>query len=150
MKVSLPVAKNMDDLNKKLYYKGQSRFLIMNAESEFIKTFGENLRDVRIDVNIDQRFPYDFMIIFVRFVCEVELIAPRVLHNLSADGTLWFAFPKKSSKKISSDLDKDHGWEVLIDRGLDKVRLVSLDKEWSALRFRNARYIKSERGRFAG
>ena len=122
----------------------------MNADNEFIKSFGLTLKDVRIDENIDQRFPYEFMIIFVKFVCEVEVISPKALHNLSADGTLWFAFPKKRSKKISSDLDKDHGWEVLIDRGLDKVRLISLDKDWSALRFRNARYIKSGRGRFSG
>ncbi len=140
----------MDNLYKKLSYKSQNRILVMNAESEFIRAFKKEYSEVRVDEGIDQRFPYEFMIVFVRFVCEVELIAPRVLHNLAADGTLWFSFPKKSSKKISSDLDKDHGWEVLIDRGLDKVRLVSVNKEWSAIRFRNARYIKSSKGRFSG
>ena len=140
----------MEALFKKLNYKGQKRFLIMNAEKEFLENARHDFPGAQIDTDIDQRFPYEFMIIFVKLVCEVETVAPRALHNLAADGTLWFAFPKKGTKKISSDLDRDHGWEVLIDRGLDKVRLVSLDKIWSALRFRNARYIKSARGRFQG
>jgi hypothetical protein len=140
----------MDNLYKKLGYKYQNRILIMNDNIEFIRDFKKEHGGVRVDDSIDQRFPYEFMIVFVKFVCEVEQLAPRVLHNLSADGTLWFSFPKKSSKKISSDLDRDHGWEVLIDRGLDRVRLVSINKEWSAIRFRNARYIKSSKGRFSG
>lgn len=135
----------MDGLITKLNYKGQKRIVVINAQENFIEYFESALPGVQIDTEIDQRFPYEFMIIFVRFVNEVEVIAPRALHNLISDGILWFAYPKKSSKKLSSDIDRDHGWEILTDRGLDKVRLVSLDNDWSALRFRNIRFIKSSR-----
>jgi hypothetical protein len=139
----------MDKLITKLNDKGQKRIAVINAGEEFLGSLGTELKEVQIDKVIDQRFPYEFMIIFVRFVCEVELLAPQALHNLTADGLLWFAYPKKTSRKLTSDIDRDHGWEVIVDRGFDKVRQIAIDEEWSALRFRNVRFIKSAQRRFA-
>jgi hypothetical protein len=139
----------MDDLITKLNYKGQQRIAVINAGEKFLEFFEKELRGVQIDKDIDQRFPYEFMIFFVQLVYEIELLAPKALHNLTSDGILWFAYPKKRSKKHSSDIDRDHGWEVLIDRGFDKVRLVAIDDDWSALRFRNVRFIKSVQRRFS-
>ena len=76
------------------------------------------------------------------------MYAPMILHNLMADGILWFCYPKKTSKKYKSDIDRDHGWEPLNDSGLHGIRLVAIDNDWSALRFRNKKYIKSISGRF--
>ena len=117
----------MVDLLKKLNYKGQQRIAVVNADDRFLEYLASELKGVQIDRTIDQRFPYEFMIMFVRLFYEVELLAPKALHNLTSDGVLWFGYPKKTSKKVSSDIDRDHGWEVLIDRGFDKVRLISLD-----------------------
>jgi hypothetical protein len=139
----------MEALLAKLNYKGQKRIAVINAPGKFVEYFENTLKEVRIDKEIDPRFPYEFLILFVSLVSEVESLAPKALHNLISDGILWFAYPKKRSKKISSDIDRDHGWEILTERGLDKVRLVSLDDEWSALRFRNVRFIKSTHGRFS-
>ena len=115
----------------------------------FFDFLEKELKVFRLIKTSIRRFPYEFMIIFVRFVSEIELLALKALHNLTSDGILWFAYPKKTSKKFSSDIDRDHGWELLIDHGFDKVRLVALDDDWSALRFRNIRFIKSAHGRFA-
>ena len=139
----------MDDLLTKLNYKGQQRIAVINAGEKFLALVEKELNGVQIDKNIDQRFPYEFIIIFVQHVPEVELVAPKALHNLTSDGILWFAYPKKTSKNISSDIDRDHGWEVLINRGFDKVRLISIDDDWSALRFRNVRFIRSIHSRFS-
>ena len=139
----------MDKLMSKLNYKSQQRIAVINADEKILVFLEKELTGVQIDKEIDQRFPYEFMILFVRSVSEVELLAPKALHNLTSDGILWFAYPKKTSKKLSSDIDRDHGWEILIDRGFDKVRLVSIDNDWSALRFRNVRFIKSVHGRFS-
>jgi hypothetical protein len=139
----------MDKLLTKLNYKGQQRIAVINAGDKFLSALEEGLKGVQVDRAIDQRFPYEFLIIFVQLVSEVEFMAPKALHNLTADGVLWFAYPKKTSKKLSSDIDRDHGWEVLIDRGFDKVRMVAVDEDWSALRFRNVRFIKSAQRRFS-
>jgi hypothetical protein len=84
----------------------------------------------------------------LKSVSEVEQIAPVTIHNLMADGVLWFCYPKKTSKKYNSEIDRDHGWKVLIDSGFYGIRLVAIDPDWSALRFRNKKYIKSASGRF--
>ena len=133
----------MKELLRKLNYKGQERIALINAEEDFALTLSAELKSVVIDKEIDPRYPYSFIILFVKSVSEVEHITPMALHNLMADGILWFCYPKKSSKKYSTDLDRDHGWNTLNDSGLHGVRMVSVDDDWSAFRFRNARYIKS-------
>lgn len=138
----------MENLLSKLNYKGQKRIAVINPSMEFRKSLERIIPDVTIDSEIDPRYPYEFILLFVKLVSEVENYAPLALHNLVSDGVLWFAYPKKTSKKFSSDIDRDHGWEVLIDRGFDKVRQVAVDDDWSALRFRNVRFIKSSSARF--
>src|SRR5665647_2790731 len=138
----------MKSLLTKLNYKGQKRISIINAEESFISSISSELKDVIIDQEIDLRYPYEFIILFVTRVSELEFLAPMALHNLMADGVLWFCYPKKTSKKYSSDIDRDHGWKVLNDSRLYGVRLVTIDADWSALRFRNIKYIKSASGRF--
>ena len=138
----------MKNLLDKLNYKGQKRISIINAEESFINTISSDLIDVTVDKKIDPRYPYEFIIIFVKSVSEVEQIAPVTIHNLMADGVLWFCYPKKTSKKYNSEIDRDHGWKVLIDSGFYGIRLVAVDENWSALRFRNKKYIKSASGRF--
>jgi hypothetical protein len=138
----------MKNLLDKLNYKGQKRISVINADEQFIHTISADLRDVVIDQKIDPRYPYEFIIIFVKTISDVEHFAPITVHNLMADGVLWFCYPKKTSKKYSSDIDRDHGWKILNDSGLHGIRLVAVDKDWSALRFRNRKYIKSTSGRF--
>jgi hypothetical protein len=138
----------MNNLLGKLNYKGQKRISIINAEEKFISAIASDLYDVTIDQKIDPRYPYEFIIIFVKSIAEVEQVAPMTLHNLMADGILWFCYPKKTSKKYKSDLSRDFGWKVLNDSGLDGIRIVSIDDDWSAFRFRNKKYIKSTSERF--
>lgn len=138
----------MKSLLTKLYYKGQKRISVINAEESFILLISNELKDVIIDQEIDPRYPYEFIILFVTRVSELEFLAPMALHNLMADGVLWFCYPKKTSKKYNSDIDRDNGWKVLNNSRLYGVRMVTIDADWSALRFRNIKYIKSASGRF--
>jgi hypothetical protein len=138
----------MKNLLDKLNYKGQKRISVINAEETFVHSISSELKDVIIDQKIDPRYPYQFIIIFVKSVSEVEILAPVTLHNLMADGVLWFCYPKKTSKKYRSDIDRDHGWKALNDSGLYGIRMVAIDEDWSALRFRNKKFIKSTSDRF--
>jgi len=138
----------MKTILDKLNYKGQKRIAIINAEKSFIKALSKELKDIQTDMEIDQRYPYEFIILFVKSISEVEAIAPVALHNLLVDGVLWFCYPKKTSKKYSSDIDRDHGWKALNDLGFYGIRLVAIDDDWSAMRFRNIKYIKSVSERF--
>ena len=139
----------MKNLVGKLNYKGEERIAIINAEEKFNALFSNELMNVIIDKEIDPRFPYSFILVFVKLVAEVELYTPMTLHNLIADGVLWFCYPKKTSKEYSSDLDRDHGWKTLNDSGFHGIRIVAIDENWSAMRFRNVRYIKSSNEKFS-
>jgi hypothetical protein len=138
----------MKNLLEKLNYKGQKRISIINADESFIKLISGEVKDLIIDQKIDPRYPYEFIILFVKSESDIESFAPTTVHNLIADGVLWFCYPKKSSKKYKSEIDRDHGWKILNDSGLHGIRLVAIDKDWSALRFRNKKYIKSSSVRF--
>jgi len=138
----------MKNLLEKLNYKGQKRIALINPEENFILAPFDEIREIQIDNKIDPKYPYDFMLIFVRKVTEVREITPAALHNLKADGKLWFCYPKKTSKKHTSNIDRDHGWKTLNDLDFYGIRMVSIDDDWSALRFRNLKYIKATSDRF--
>jgi hypothetical protein len=138
----------MKELLKRLNYREYKRIALINADDSFFNAVAKELKEVIIDREIDQRCPYEFMIFFVRSVTEVEQLAQIAIHNLTADGVLWFCYPKKTSKKYSSGLDRDHGWNSLNDAGLHGIRMAAIDDDWSALRFRNIKFIKSASGRF--
>jgi hypothetical protein len=133
----------MRTLLEKLNYKGQERIAIINAIDSFRISLSDALKDVKIDTEIDPRFPYGFVLIFVTSVSEVESLTPKAIHNLLVDGILWFCYPRKTSKNYRTDIDRDHGWKALNDSGLFGIRMVRIDEDWSALRFRNVKFIKS-------
>ncbi len=137
----------MTDLLVKLNYKGQGRIAVINAEEGFLNYLSAATEEVIIDKNIDPRYPYRYMIFFVESISEVEHMTPIALHNLTADGILWFCYPKKRSKKYKTDLSRDHGWKSLSDASFRGTRIISVDDNWSAIRFRNVKYIKSSGSR---
>jgi len=56
---------------------------------------------------------------------------------------VWFAYPKGSSKKYTSQINRDNGWAVLGKAGFEPVRMVAIDEDWSAVRFRRVEFIKT-------
>ncbi len=139
----------MNKLLEKLNYKGNNRIAVLNAENIFMENLSDALGEVTVDKVIDPRFPYEFIMIFVRTQAEIETFTSVALHNLLCDGLLWFCYPKKTSKKYKSSVDRDHGWQTLNDVGFHGIRLVSIDDDWSAMRFRSVKFIKSASGKFA-
>jgi len=129
----------MKKLLEKLNYKDQQRIVLLNADDKLRKQFAAALKHITIDADIDPRFPYHFMMIFVKNVAEVENVTTGVIHNLSDDGVLWFCFPEKSSTKLETDLSKDFGWKSLNDSGFQGKQLIAVNNDWSALRFKHVK-----------
>jgi hypothetical protein len=138
----------MKEILKKLNYRDYWRIAVINAEESFYEAVVWELKEVIIDREVDQRCPYEFMIFFVRNVSEVDQLSPTAFHNLTADGVLWFFYPKKTSEKYSPGLDRNHGWNSLNNAGFHGIRMVSIDNNWSGMRFRNIRFIKSKSERY--
>ncbi len=84
-----------------------------------------------------------FLLAFVTRKAEVEALAGPVAARATGDATVWFAYPKASSKNFQCDFNRDTGWDALQAQGFDTVRAVAIDEDWTALRFRRKEYIHS-------
>ncbi|MES1189778.1 MAG: hypothetical protein ABUS47_01740 [Steroidobacter sp.] len=82
-----------------------------------------------------------FAIAFATTRKEVDAISAQLIKAGKGDAVIWMAYPKGSSKRYQCDFNRDSGWQVLRDAGFDTVRMVALDEDWSALRFRRVENI---------
>ncbi|PJZ69887.1 hypothetical protein CH373_13460 [Leptospira perolatii] len=86
---------------------------------------------------------YRLILAFVQTEVEIRNLASVVRTALIEDGLLWFAYPKKTSKKFNVAIHRDAGWEPLGKVGFEGVRMIAIDEDWSAVRFRESALIKS-------
>jgi hypothetical protein len=82
-----------------------------------------------------------FALVFAMTKAQVDAAAAEIGPKIKGDGILWFAYPKGSSKKYKCDFNRDTGWDGLQKQGFDSVRMVAIDEDWSALRFRRVEHI---------
>jgi hypothetical protein len=90
-----------------------------------------------------------FIMAFVTQQSEIDALAPLLSKKLEGDGVFWFCYPKGTSKKYKCDFNRDTGWDTLAKEGFEGVRMVAIDEDWSAMRFRKAQYIKTMTRSFA-
>ena len=133
----------MEELLKKLNFKNQAKIAVVNVPDElnFLKLFpsGLPIPDFEINKNVN----YEFLLLFVQTEAQVSVIALKLLKNLSDDAVLWFIYPKKSSKKYKSEITRDRGWSALSVLSVEPVRMIAINDDWSALRFRKVDKIKT-------
>jgi hypothetical protein len=133
----------------KLNLKGRKAILVINSPQSFENELRQ-LKGVEIVRDPDALASVEFAIAFVTQRKEVDRTARQLIKKAAADVTLWFAYPKGTSKTIKSEVNRDTGWEVLRSAGFDSVRLVAIDADWSALRFRRTEHIGAGRQRSPG
>ena len=81
---------------------------------------------------------------FVKTRDDVSVLAKAVGTLAEGDAIVWFAHPKKSSKRYTSELGRDmSSWQGLGAAGFEGVRQVAIDEDWSATRFRRVEFIKN-------
>lgn len=132
----------MNPIFKKLHFKKSDRILVINSPEEFQPNLDEMLNITKVDQKVDQNQKYDFVLVFVKSCAEISEQL-KIADNISDDALFWFAYPKKSSPKYKSDISRDAGWQPLGDYGFEGVRQIAIDDDWSALRFRQTKHIKS-------
>ena len=127
---------------RKLNLKAQREILVLNAPDSFEVELAE-LDDVTIRRNVAEMSEIDFSLAFVMKQSEVDDLAGAIAKRAKGDATVWFSYPKGSSKRYKCEFNRDTGWAVLGELGFEPVRQVAIDADWSALRFRRVEYIKS-------
>jgi hypothetical protein len=126
----------------KLNLKEHTEILVLNSpasfEPEIARLDGVTVRRALADVK-----QVDFSLAFVTTQKEVDSIAKAVARKAAGDAVVWFAYPKSTSKKYTCEFNRDNGWAPMGDAGFEPVRMVAIDADWSALRFRRVGFIKT-------
>ena len=119
------------DLLKKLNHKDQEEILVLNAPPEFGPFLKEFKLVLGVSTELKAKKEFPFMIAFVQTQKEVDTLVPKMAKAISEDGLFWMAYPKGTSKKYKSAINRDNGWTVLGELGYEGVRLIAIDKDWS-------------------
>jgi hypothetical protein len=130
----------MPRLWEKLNLGKHREVLVLNAPSSFTAELMA-LQGVRVQRDVKAVKGVAFALVFVLNQTELNRSAAAVAAKATGDALLWFAYPKGTSKRYTSDINRDHGWDVLRAADFDCVRQVAIDEDWSALRFRRTEFI---------
>lgn len=125
----------------KLNLKDHEEIVVLNAPASFEPEL-KTLSGVAIRRELKGR-DVSFALAFVVTQKDVDRLGAQVGKKATGDAIVWFAYPKGSSKKYTSQINRDSGWAVMGKAGFEPVRMVAIDEDWSAIRFRRVEFIKT-------
>ncbi len=126
----------------KLNLKDQKDIVIENAPASFEPEIA-SLTGVTVRRSMSDRKQIEFSLTFATKQNEVDALATTVARKAAGDAIVWIAYPKKSSKRYTCEFNRDSGWPSMGEAGFEPVRMVAIDEDWSAVRFRRAEFIKN-------
>jgi hypothetical protein len=136
----------MSPVFAKLNLKAQREILVINAPASFEAELAA-LKGVAVRRDAAVIKTIEFALVFVSRQSDLDSLSTMLAAKAVGDAFLWFAYPKGTSKQYRCEFNRDSGWAVICAAGFKKVRLVAIDVDWSALRFRRLQYGKpSTRG----
>ena len=113
----------------KLNLKGHAEILVVNAPASFepeLRALGGGvkvLRDAHTPASVS------FALVFVSRQAELDELSATLAAKAHGDAVLWFAYPKKTSKRYACEFNRDSGWDVIRSGGFDSVRQVAIDED---------------------
>lgn len=135
----------MTPLFRKFNYKNQPEINVLNPPESFLPEIDAMRTFARFPELPGNPEKIQFLLAFVTRKAEVDHLSAELAPGLSDECVLWFAYPKQTSKKYKCDFNRDNGWQVLNSAGFEGVRMVAIDEDWSALRFRKQEMIRKNR-----
>jgi hypothetical protein len=126
----------MTEVFKKLNFKSQTPILVLAAPKSFQPELDAMQGETEVHLTPRAGSKYGFAIAFAAMKADLVKAARLVVPLAGKEPVLWFAYPKQTSKAYTSDLNRDLCWEALDPLGLQPVRQIAIDDDWSALRFK--------------
>ena len=136
-----PAEEDMPSTFEKLNLKDQRQVVVLNVPESFAHEL-KTLRECTILHDLQGLKEIEFSLAFVTKQSEVDTLGKTIAKKAKGDAVVWFAYPKRSSKKHKSEISRDNGWRTLGELGFEGVRSVAIDEDWSAIRFRRVEFIK--------
>ncbi len=133
----------MENLLVKLNYKEGMTIYVMNAPEVFDNYLKLLPKDILVKKEISSTDKPEFVIVFVTAKAELEKMSQVFVPLLKGDAVVWISYPKGTSKKYKCDFNRDTSGEILSPYNMLPVRQISIDEDWSTLRFRKVEFIKS-------
>lgn len=132
----------MNPLFRKLNYRDQRAIYILDAPDSFVAELTEMRAVAEVADSFQGAKDAGFAMAFATTQTQVDAFAGQVGAATSGDAVVWIAYPKATSKRYACEFNRDTGWTSMGAQGFEPVRQVSVDEDWSALRFRRVEYIK--------
>jgi hypothetical protein len=126
----------------KLNLKDHRQIVVLDSPGSFEGELAA-LKGVEIIRDLKKAKEVSFLLVFVTTPEQINALAPAIARKAGGDAIVWFAYPKGTSKKYKSEISRDNGWNILGHEGFEPVRMVAIDEDWSAKRFRRAGFIKN-------
>jgi hypothetical protein len=137
--VSAPTAA---PLFKKLNLGTHTAIHVLNAPASFESELAA-LSGVTVHRSVTARSTdVRFVMAFVVTQAQLDTACTTLTKACTGDAVWWMVYPKASSKKYRCEFNRDSGWPALGAEGFEPVRVVAIDADWSALRFRRVDHIK--------
>ena len=127
----------MLDLKKRLQIKNPVKPLILNLPLELKDISGQ----FPVKASAEPGKSHDFIMLFATSLAEAQKGIRKLINTVTEDGMFWFCYPKQSSKKYKSDINRDKSWALFEEYNYRPVTLISLDENWSAMRFRDKKFV---------
>jgi hypothetical protein len=129
-------------LFKKLNLGTHQEIAVFNAPESFEWEL-KQLQGVKIARDPGKPKGVKFGLAFAVTQAQLDRASKILAGAAEGDAVIWFAYPKGSSKRYSCEFNRDSGWNVIRAAGFESVRMVAIDEDWSALRFRRLEYVKA-------
>ena len=119
---------------QKLFIKAGERILILDAPKAFENALGSLPQKVELHTAAEGKF--DLIQCFAKTQPEMEDLLISLKEHLNEEGRLWIGYPKGTSKKYHSEINRDTIWRFARTIGMDAVSILAIDQDWSTLRLK--------------
>jgi hypothetical protein len=132
----------MADVFEKMQLKDRKEIVVLNAPKSFEPELAK-LKGVTVHRTVPSAREIEFLLTFVMTQPDVDAAVKTIASRTIGDAVVWFAYPKASSKRYTSTINRDSGWDGVGAAGFEGVRMIAIDEDWTAVRFRRADFIKT-------
>ncbi|HWX81270.1 MAG TPA: hypothetical protein VNZ02_14310 [Steroidobacteraceae bacterium] len=129
----------------KLNLGEHAEIAVFNAPKSFEPELSR-LKNVKVLRDPKKPKALAFGLAFAMTQAELDRVSAILAAAAAAgDAVLWFAYPKGTSKRYNCEFNRDTGWRVIREAGFESVRMVAIDEDWSAVRFRRLQFVNRSR-----
>lgn len=119
---------------EKMQIKPQTRLLFVNPPEGYLQRMGSLPAGISL-LEGESTGSADLIQVFVKDRNELIAALEALPGRLAKNGALWISYYKGSSQ-FKTDINRDSIWPVATSYGLQPVRQIAIDEDWSALRFK--------------